>query len=506
MKKNGFITFLSFFAILFVLCFSSCQVDKPHVIKPQESLEGKLLILQAYGTGNSLSPAVSHSFIELYNNSGKEINLNGFRLWYADGRYSEDEDFNETKDKSWKYIELTGNIPDKSSFLILGAKTVYTDSRLKIADGYGDINTSSLILSNRAFKVVLINGSAQLNNDIQNPFKIDSSGKKVEGYVDMAGARNTVSDGINSYDTINGYETAPARNSASEAIRRRSLTDTDNNSIDFIAARYAASGFTDEEIEVRKPRNAKNDGPWDPFGAPPAPPETKSLMIFQVFGTLTIDDSAPTHNFIELYNNSDASIDVSGYSVHYASGKSANQAVVSPWTKINLTGTIPAKSSYLILGKQVVTFGQAQTSPNNGNLDFTGTFVSGTATTPDLSVPTFEMSNRSYKVALMSNQDNITAANPWGNAACLDLVSAINRAGDDSIDAAKGPEDLISVNAATGGVRTISKQKSFRRTSLNIRDITLTDFATKQYSSLSADDIVKFRPRTTASGPYTPEF
>ena len=106
----------------------------------------------------------------------------------------------------------------------------------------------------------------------------------------------------------------------------------------------------------------------------------------------------------------------------------------------------------------------------------------------------------------MSNQDNITVANPWGNAACLDLVSAINRSGDDSIDAAKGAEDLISVNAATGGIRTISKQKSFRRTSLNIRDITLSDFATKQYSSLSADDIVKFRPRTTASGTYTPEF
>ena len=504
MKKNVLISLIGIFAMLALVL--SCPTPPGNGgDDPKESLEGKLLILQAYGTGDSQSPAVSHSFIELYNISGSTIDLNGVTLWYADGRNSLDEDFNETTDKSWRYIDLIGTIPDRSSFLILGAKTAFPDSRLKIADQYGDINVNNLTLSNRAFKVALIHSGTALNN-IQNPFRIDAAGTKAEGYIDMVGARNTMPEGDNPYDTIHGFEGSPGRNSASEAVRRRNLTDTDNNLFDFMSARYAQNGYTNEELEVRKPRNAKNDGAWNPFADPAPAPETEELMILQVFGTPTLNDSAPTHNFIELYNNTNEAIDLSGFSVHYANGMSESQSSVSPWTKIDLEGTIPAKSSYLILGKQVVTFGQAQTEITNGRLDFTGTFVAGTSTTPDLEVPSFEMSNRSYKVALMSNQSALTAANPWGTAACLDLVSAINSSGQDSIDAAKSPEDLSSVNAASGGSRTISKQKSFRRSSLNITNVTLNDFVSRQYRSLSVDDVVKFRPRTSADGSYTPEF
>jgi hypothetical protein len=500
MKKTkitiiSIITFL-FFG-MFVLGCSNRGGDN------DEKYFDKILILQAYGNAGDGSPAgVSHSFVELYNTSDKEINLDGIKLHFADGIRSTEEAFEVTEDSAWKSIELKGKIPAKGSFLILGKKhDNLSGTRYKITDGSGDINDDSLSLNRRGFKVALISGTAALT--VQNPFDTDGNGAKVSGYIDMVGAANNLEADLP--DHIFGYETFPARNSASEAVRRADLTDTDNNLNDFVQARYAlgsSTTFTNEMLEVRKPRNS-SVGAWDPF-AEPAPPvlSDNTLIILQVFGMHADNDSAPTHSFIELYNKSDVPIDLSTYSVHWANGLSSNPGAPADkdvWHKINLTGTIPAKSSYLILGKQVVDSTTIADSSANGRLDLS-------SLTPDVNAPTFLMSNRSYKVALMSNKADLTLQNPWEDAACLDLVSAINTSGTDSVTAAKGAEDLIAVNAASGGANTISKQKSFRRKSLDVTDVTLTDFTSKQYSTISVDDIAKFRPRTTADGSYTPEF
>jgi hypothetical protein len=129
-----------------------------------------------------------------------------------------------------------------------------------------------------------------------------------------------------------------------------------------------------------------------------------------------------------------------------------------------------------------------------------------TMVTADLNVPTFSMSNRSYKVALMSTRANIAAANPWGDPACVDLTSAINTSGADSIDAAKGTADLAAVNAATGGSSTISKQRSWRRTSLTNTGSTLSDFRSIHYVNVDDADMAKFRPRATSNGAWNPGF
>jgi hypothetical protein len=487
---------------LFVIgCSNNDEKQNGTIPNDTVKVQGNLLILQAYGNAGEGSPGgVSHSFVELYNISDKAINLSGISLYYADGIRGE----NVTEDAPWQKIALTGSIPAKGSFLILGKKhDDLSGTRYKITDGYGDINNNDLTLSRRGFKVALIKGSASLT--VQNPFTAGSGGKPISGYIDMVGSLNDPN--ASPPDHIFGYETAPARNSASEAVRRADLKDYDNNSTDFIAARYASTGagaFTNEMLEVRKPRNSKA-GAWSPF-AEPAPPtiSENTLLIFQVFGMHADNDSAPTHSFIELYNNSNAAVDLSTYSVHWANGLSTSTnapAEKDVWHKIDLSGNIPAKGSYLILGKQVVDAAIIADVSTNGRLDLT-------AVTADINAPTFLMSNRSYKVALMSNQNAISVANPWGNAACIDLVSAINTAGTDSVTAAKGDADLNAVNAASGGANTISKQKSYRRTSLTVIDVTLTDFTTKQYSTISADEIEKFRPRTaaeTASG-YTPQF
>jgi len=462
-------------------------------------IQGKVIILQAYGNAGEGSPAgVSHSFIELYNITDEALKLDGNSLYYANGIRSTTETPDVTEDEPWKSIALTGTIPAKGSFLILGKKhDNLTSTRYKITDDSGDINDNNLSLNRRGFKIALIKGSAALT--VQNPFN-SADGKPVSGYIDMVGTLNNPDAELP--DHIFGYEKAPARNSASEAVRRQDLIDTDDNSTDFIAARYASSGagaFTNEMLEVRKPRNS-GAGTWEPFAAP-APPvlSQNTLIILQVFGMHADNDSAPTHSFIELYNKSDAPIDLSTYSVHWANGLSDNATAPAEkdvWHKINLTGNIPAKSSYLILGKQVVT----TFSGTIGRLDLT-------TVTADVNEQTFLMSNRSYKVALMSNNLDLTVANPWGDPACIDLVSAINDSSkNDSVTAAKGEDDLTAVNTATAGANTISKQKAYRRTGLDVTDVTLTDFTSKQYSTLTTDDIAKFRPRTTADGSYTPQF
>jgi hypothetical protein len=488
--KKFFVVIAAFLSVGLILAGCGNGDDKG---VSKEPAQGKLLILQAYGNGpaDGDSPAgVSHSFVELYNISDEAIQLDGVGLYFADGIRGNDV----TEDGPWNRLALSGSIPAKGSFLILGAKhSDLSATRYKIDDGYGDINDDALVLSRRGFKVALVR-SSEPSLTLQNPF---NDGNPVSGYIDMVGALNNPE--ANPPDHIFGYEKAPARCSASEAVRRRDRTDLDDNSTDFIAARYASgSGFSDEMLELRKPRNAVA-GSWDPFEEPQVKPSTEGLMIFQVFGMYADNDSAPTHSFIELYNNSDAPIPLGSFSVHWANGISTAPLEQDVWHKINLSESVPAKCSYLILGKQVVDAATiADTTNTNGRLDLSGV-------TADVYAQDFLMSNRSYKIALMSNQNDLVEDNPWGDVGCVDLVSAINTSGADSVTAAKGEDDQAAVNAASGGASTISKQKSFRRTSLLITDVTLTDFTSIAYNNLSLD-VEKFRPRTTADGAWTPEF
>jgi hypothetical protein len=492
MKKTIMVAVATF--LFASLMLAGCGDDDGSVTK--EPVQGKLLILQAYGNGplDGGSPdGVSHSFVELYNISDGAVDLDGIGLYFADGIRGE----GVTEDGPWKRLALRGSIPAKGSFLILGAvHGSLSGTRYKITEGYGDINDDALVLGRRGFKVALVRSQEPSLAD-QNPF---NDGNPVSGYIDMVGAWNNPE--ASPPDNIFGYETAPARCSASVAARRKDLKDYDNNSTDFIEARYASgSGFTDEMLELRRPRNTVA-GSWDPFEEPQVKPSAEGLLIFQTFGMHAPNDSAPTHSFIELYNNSNAEIVLSSYSVHWANGPSTSATAPAEqdiWHKINLSGSVPAKCSYLILGAQVVDAATIADTTTNGRLDLTGV-------TADLNDPDFKMSNRSYKIALMSNQNVIAEANPWGDAECVDLVSAINTTGADSVTAAKGGADLDAVNAASGGSSTISKQKSFRRTSLIVTDVTLTDFVSKQYSTLSSEDIAKFKPRTTADGAWTPEF
>lgn len=62
------------------------------------------------------------------------------------------------------------------------------------------------------------------------------------------------------------------------------------------------------------------------------------IIINQVYGTGNNDDAPISSSFVELYNPTDAAVDLIGYILYNGSEDLA------------LTGTIPANSSYLISG------------------------------------------------------------------------------------------------------------------------------------------------------------
>jgi len=225
----------------------------------------------------------------------------------------------------------------------------------------------------------------------------------------------------------------------------------------------------------------------------PEPPKSEGLMIFQVhgtgFGAADNGDNGNTgsvsHSFVELYNNSDTPISLDTYSVQWANGIANGggtvQTTVDNWRVIPLTGTIPAHGSFLIRG--------AHMNDENGPI---GRLQ---ITTFDEDVPDFEMSNRSYKVALVSGQTALTLAAPWDNSTGEPLDSDLI----DLIGARNGNND--SVDAYKGAMRTMSKQNSVRRNSLTDTGDNSVDFVQIDYRTA---DLSINRPRTVADGSWIP--
>ena len=479
-------------SVLFAGFMIGCEPEPED--SPISPLAGKLLILQAYGSANDAQGA-THSFVELYNTTEEAINLNDIILYFADGVRGPDV----TSDADWDYIQLAGSIPAKGSYLILGphqgSNVASYDIVKEHGANYGDINDEYFILSNRAFKVVLIQGKEEPST--QNPFNTDGSGKKVNGYIDMVGAVNAPTHATNP-DNIFGYETASARCSASEAVRRKDLNDTDNNSVDFVAARY--NGMSNKDWEVLHPRNSQK-GAWDPFAAPFEPePVENVLLIFQV-GTWNNDGNSISHSFVELYNSGDSPVNLSNYSLQYASAREtrSDQAAFSeddgPWAKINLSGIILPSHSLLIRG-------DARTNDSTAPLQ---------VPVGDIEAAGFRVYNRGAKIILLSNNtpiENVLASplrdNPFnidGNGAkvagYVDMVGGVNTSPRDAV---YGYETNFPVE--------FTGSKVLRRKSIADTDDNKFDFEEIDYraSNTSMTDAMRaaLGPKNLAYGAWNP--
>ena len=70
------------------------------------------------------------------------------------------------------------------------------------------------------------------------------------------------------------------------------------------------------------------------------------VIINQIFGGT---GGYVSHNFIELYNPTDETVDLTGYALHYRSSPADTKGYADKWYKQDLAGNIPAHHSYLVL-------------------------------------------------------------------------------------------------------------------------------------------------------------
>ena len=199
------------------------------------------------------------------------------------------------------------------------------------------------------------------------------------------------------------------------------------------------------------------------------------VIINQVYGRADKTDAAISHSFIELYNPTDADIDLSAYSVQYT-------AAGDTWQKLDLTGVIiGAHTSYLIR-----CYSEDELATRYEIVNY------------DLDWSDCVISNDAMKVALVNNQTLLTVADPTSEQGVVDFVGA-------------GTADYAYGSAILG----ISKQKTARRIEFANTGNNASDFEILDYRSSGIDDatLETVRPRYSGDGewgtdnmdPYIPE-
>jgi hypothetical protein len=471
--------------------FTGCNNDPGGDDDPPKA---KVIILQVAGTGTATDGNISHSFVELYNPGAETVDITGWALYYRSDIGVESANF------SWDKLDLSGTIPAKSSYLILGKK-MSTVANLKLDDleNTADKTWTDKVFSNRGFSILLRSETGAISNTVEKPTK-----ENVPGYVDLVGVYNDIEDPAKDQNYIKAFEGTAALGDITKqkSARRKNITDTNNNFEDFQAISFrpydGKVGVTDEQRDYYKPHTTKK--PWEtglfdsPAYPPPLPP-SEGLMILQVYGTgITPDpnDGGVTHSFIELYNNSDTAVLLGTYSIQIAPGKKQNgKDAEETWVKYDLSDSIPAHGSYFIRGN--CTHTDQATNTKLLVLD---------ELTPDLNLENLQISNRAFKVALVSNQTLITAVNPFntdgeGTTApgFVDLLGAVNSASNDAVD---GFETAVAA--------VITKQASARRKNLTDTDNNSYDFVKISFNNDDLTNRDKYKPRNTKTGSWTPEF
>lgn len=228
-----------------------------------------LCINQIYSGGkrNSEDSPVSHSFIELYNNSERDINLRGLSVQVA------------KTGKDWAVCPLDGVLPGNTSFLIRCAQNTNLYKlacRHKIKDYDIDWNQE---LSATGMKVVLVVGTKPL--DVENPFRDPTNGvPSVYRYIDMLGAGGKQSS--EKVDYVEGYFARHCLDKNTSICRRfrEGVKDKDNNLLDTLAVDYRYCN-----LEYYAPK-CRDDGPWDIYRDKMKLSDNAPNMIFVTFGKL----------------------------------------------------------------------------------------------------------------------------------------------------------------------------------------------------------------------------
>mgnify|MGYP000888374332 CR=1 FL=1 len=206
---------------------------------------------------------------------------------------------------------------------------------------------------------------------------------------------------------------------------------------------------------------------------------SKHLIIHQIYGigNKNNDAQAGSNSFIELYNPTNDDINLSGYSIQAASTGNV-------WEKLNLTGVIPSKHSFLI----VLTMYVNSTEDSKLFLKITKY---------DLEWKDVFFVNKTLKVCLLSNTNALSVSNPFdldgeGTKAegYIDMLSI--RGNDSTSPVPDGYE--------TAYLEEQSKQKALRRINFTDTDNNAQDAEIIDYRETKN---LIYRPRSLIDGSWT---
>ena len=226
-----------------------------------------LCINQIYSGGpmNSDNTPVSHSFIEIYNQSERDISLRGLSVQYT------------KVGKDWKVCPLDGILPGNTSYLI---RCVQNTNPYKLACRV-KINKYDLEweqeLSPTGMKVALVVGTEPL--DTENPYRDPANGSpSIYRYIDMLCAAGKEPE--QKIDYQEGYFARHCLDKNTSCCRmfRVAKKDSDDNLLDTMAVDYRYA-----DIEMYGPK-CREDGPWDIYRDKIKLPDNRPSMIFITFG------------------------------------------------------------------------------------------------------------------------------------------------------------------------------------------------------------------------------
>ncbi|WP_316783529.1 lamin tail domain-containing protein [Pedobacter frigiditerrae] len=264
-----------------------------------------VVISEVYGGGGNAGATYKNDFIELYNPDNVAVNLTGWSVQYTSA----------TGTGTWAKTDLTGSIPAKSFYLIQSAAGTGGTVNLPTPDVIG-----TLALSGTTGKVILSNANVALTG--ANP------------------ASAAVVDKVGFGPTATGFEGTPTAviSNTTSVERKASATSTAASLAVGGAEEFDGNGrdtdVNSADFVVTAP-NPQNSLVKEPTGA-------NHVVISEVYGGGGNSGSVYKNDFIELYNPTLSAVDLTGWSVQYAS------ATGTSWQVTTLTGTIAPKSFYLV--------------------------------------------------------------------------------------------------------------------------------------------------------------
>lgn len=204
----------------------------------------------------------------------------------------------------------------------------------------------------------------------------------------------------------------------------------------------------------------------------------KHIVINQICGASK--SSSTSSGFIELYNPTSEDVDLTGWSVQYKS--SVDGGASDSWQKCDLTGKIPAQSSYLIRGKELNA--DAEMQVKEGDVEWG-----------------ISMYTKGMTVVLLSNQEQLEDnANPFDNGkkeptvdGYVDML-AVN--GNDSLDTQKAP----AYEGSTSDIQ--SKKKGIRRVDFRDTDNNAEDGEEVNFSNTDEAFQQWAAPKNSADGAW----